>query len=514
MAKKTTIKKGLIAIFILCTVLGTVFVARNLLINWIGWNLTTPKGGYPTPDWETSTLAAEGMEPASIQAAYEEILKSDMLTHGILIVRHGKLVDETYFAPYSRDVALNVHSCTKSIVSILTGIALEEGYLTSLDQRVVDFFPETSIKNLDDAKRRITLRHLLTMSPGLAVNHPDEAMRRSADWGRYAVGLPMIDEPGRKFNYSDATAHLMGIVLQKAIGTSLEEYARKKLFDPLGIQVSWPRDPQGYSLGCGEINMTMRDMAKIGYLVLRRGKWGDRQIVGENWVRESTARHIDNGRHGYGYYWWLGENGFYASGAGEQTINVLPFFDTVMVCANGYDFDRGFGFGGFTGALRPFPLTGREAAERRLVELERAIATVEPARPGADASGTIKRIHAKRYEFPAGNPLKLATAIPLFTEGAHEIRFFDDRGGSVTMRARADGLSTRDDTRAMQNDTVFRSGRWISPTSFELRLESSTPQTFLFRFDAKTMTIESRYRGRILFEGLTGIVGKSTEDDR
>jgi CubicO group peptidase (beta-lactamase class C family) len=234
-----------------------------------------------------------------------------------------------------------LYSTTKSVTSALIGIAIDRGTIESVDQRVVDFFIDRSIANLDPRKQSLTLEHLLTMSCGFEWEGPDDQLHT---WGQalasrnpiqFMLDQPMASDPGSEWYYNGGCSHLLSAILTEASGRSALDFARQYLFDPLGItQVEWPRDWQGYYFGGQDIWLTPRDMAKFGYLFLREGEWDGRQIIPADWVAQSseTRFHLGGGM-GYGYQWWtLPELGaYYAAGAYEQRIYVLPDLDLVVV---------------------------------------------------------------------------------------------------------------------------------------------------------------------------------------
>ena len=172
--------------------------------------------------------------------------------HSLLVARHGQLIVERYFGGTCAQDAWDIKSVTKSMISALVGIALERGYIRSLDQPVLDFFPEYRDQVTDPRKQRITIRHLLTMSAGLEwEENGDITFRwlRSPDWVRFTLNSKLIADPGAKWNYSSALPHLLSAVLSKATGTNTLAFARHSLFDPIGAVVGrWGKDPQGYSL--------------------------------------------------------------------------------------------------------------------------------------------------------------------------------------------------------------------------------------------------------------------------
>ena len=219
----------------------------------------------------------------------------------VLVTRHGRIVLEATYAPFRAGLKHHVYSATKSVTSTLVGMALGDGLLDSTDRRVVDFFPGRTIANLDDAKKAITVHQLLDMTSGLAwsegltgaIDSPI-AMARSPDWQQFVLDQPMATAPGTRFYYNSGNSHLLSAILSKVTGRSANDYAREKLFGPLGIDdVLWQADPQGVSVGGCGLYLQPRDMAKIGYLWLRGGLWEGRQILPAAWIEGVRAADVD-----------------------------------------------------------------------------------------------------------------------------------------------------------------------------------------------------------------------------
>jgi len=302
---------------------------------------------WPTENWAESSPDEQGMDPSILYKVRDNINRDETCLHSLLVVRNGYLVFEEYYNGYDKYKKNAVQSVTKSIISALTGIAISEGYLESVDQKVIDIFPEYFEDNTDELKEKISIRHLLTMSAGLRWQQDGEIRNQwlySKDRHKYLIGLPMESEPGEVFNYSSGFAHLMSGIIAKAAGMSTEKLAEIYLFRHLGISdIQWGTDQNGYTLGNAGLFMTPRDMAKIGYLFLNDGSWEDKEIIPSEWVRESTEKQIDIGSDfaGYGYYWWINKINnhecFFARGYGGQYIIVIPDVDIVVVITSRWD---------------------------------------------------------------------------------------------------------------------------------------------------------------------------------
>ncbi len=304
-----------------------------------------PKAGaaadyYPGSDWRTSTPEEQGIDSEKLVQMLKYVKAENTDIDSILIIRHGYLVLESYIAPYDQNTIHNVKSVSKSILSALVGIALREKILTGVNQRVADIFPEYFTLSKDPRKKEITLYNLLTMTAGIDWGDDStwyDRLGKNQNRIRAIIETPLKDNPGEKFSYNTASTHLMSGILTQCSGMSTRELARKYLFDSLGIDVRlWRQDPQGIYVGGAEIFLTPRDMAKFGYLYLKKGFWNGKEIVPSEWIDESTQFQVKTGgdqgiSDDYGYWWWVFPGGYLAVGFGGQLIIVVPDQDLEVV---------------------------------------------------------------------------------------------------------------------------------------------------------------------------------------
>jgi len=296
---------------------------------------------WPTDGWRTADARDVDLDLETLESMVAHIEGSDADVDSVSVVRHGYLVLDRYFPPFAVGQTHNVYSCTKSVVSTLIGIALDEGLLTSLDQRLLGILGDRTVQNSSASKEAITLAHLLTMSAGLDARDSYlyeweglVRMRESPDAVQYVLDLPMASEPGARFEYTNGVSHLLSAIVTETTGQSALAYAREKLFGPLGISsTTWDADSQGRNWGYAQLHLTPHDMAKIGLLFLNRGRWDASQIVSESWVDVATTRHLAATLvDGYGYQWWVDASGYYlALGYRGQFIFVVPGLDLVAV---------------------------------------------------------------------------------------------------------------------------------------------------------------------------------------
>ncbi len=299
---------------------------------------------WPTDEWRTAKPEQQGMDPARLRQMMDLIDEQGFAYDSVLVVRHGRIVFEEYRNDYDQYAVHHLQSATKSFSSMLIGIAIHEGFLDGVEQRMVDLFPDHTIANLDARKERLTLEHLLTMSDGMdwhEIDYPYTDARNtlgqmwvSHDAVQHVLDRPMTREPGEAWAYNSGTSILLGGILEQATGQDLLAFAREYLFDPLGIEnVIWSKTTGNHYHTDGGLYLTPRDMARFGYLMLHGGTWDGKEIVSPEWVARSTEAHYQTGSgKGYGYQWWTQERGIYAArGHYEQTIYVVPEADMVVV---------------------------------------------------------------------------------------------------------------------------------------------------------------------------------------
>ena len=280
------------------------------------------------------------MDSQKLATMLAEIRDRKIDVHSLLVIRNGYVVSETYFDSYQPDAKQDMQSVGRSFTSALIGIAIDKGYIDGVDHRIVDFFPTRTFANLDRQKEAMTLDDVLTMRSGLEPQAGDpyyQAMQNSRDWIQFLLDKPVTDPPGSRWNYCAGCSHILTTILQETTGMNPRDFAEQYLFKPLGISAGkWMSDPAGIPYGAGGFNLTPRDMAKLGYLYLRKGQWDGQQIVSPEWVENSTRTHADvdlNAHFGYGYHWFTVPEmeGYAALGLGGQIVLVIPKSDLVIV---------------------------------------------------------------------------------------------------------------------------------------------------------------------------------------
>ena len=290
--------------------------------------------------------------PASVQEAVDSIIAADermdaVRFESIMVLKHGKVIFEQWYNGASADKPHVMHSVSKTFTSTAIGMAIDEGLL-SLDDRVVDFFPDKLPQDVSDNLNAMTVRDLLTMNCG----HESSAGQKG-DWVENFLAVPVVHQPGTWYYYNSMGTYMLSAILQKLTGEKLVDYLDSRLFRPLGIEKpKWEESPQGINAGGWGLHIKTEDMAKFGQLLLQRGEWNGRQLVSASWVDEASAYQVPSvpaGTRpdevqqkgltpencsfllGYGYQMWrCPMNAYRADGARGQYIMVLPDADAVI----------------------------------------------------------------------------------------------------------------------------------------------------------------------------------------
>ena len=270
-----------------------------------------------------------------------------------MIVKDGKLVFEEYFYEHDKNKLHELRSATKSFISALTGIAIEQGYIHSKDEKVLPYFSEYTFKNNTDAKKQITIENLLTNQSGLDcdVYNPkamgnESIMAYEKDWIQYSLDLPMNDSAGGIGQYCSSNPIILGRIIEKSTKMALPKFAAKTLFKSIGIKhFDWHFKPDlSSSETFCQLNLRSRDMAKFGLLYLNNGLWHGKQVISKEWVEQSLTKHAVLAGLDYGYLWWtkyLDADGvrYYgklAQGNGGQKIYIFKDLNLVTVITAGH----------------------------------------------------------------------------------------------------------------------------------------------------------------------------------
>ncbi|NML41518.1 serine hydrolase [Chitinophaga sp. G-6-1-13] len=321
-----------------------------------------------TPDQETGTFEEANIDKNKIISLENEINNGKYNIHSLIILRKNKLIYEQYFAgedavfptpvgkvSHTRDSLHDCRSVTKSIVSACVGIALAQGKIKSVDDKIFDYFP-TYRQYATGDKADITIRHLLTMSSGLdwneRVSYDDPAnaerqMLEAQDPTGFVLQCKSAAKPGTVFNYSGGNTHLLGQIVERTTGMSIRDFANRYLFQPLGItKFLWSARADGVYWMPSGLRMRPLDMARVGRLYMQQGQWKGQQLIPATWITQSTKWTVDSDEKnvGYGFQFWCSKpqvagqqvDMAQAEGNGGQTIAMIPSLDLEIVMTAGY----------------------------------------------------------------------------------------------------------------------------------------------------------------------------------
>ncbi|CAN7777053.1 serine hydrolase [Variovorax sp. LjRoot290] len=298
--------------------------------------------------WQLSSPSEQGLDVEHLNELVRGLESKEKAIRSVVIVRHGRLAFEYYRAGLGPSSLHDMRSGTTSVVSMLVGVALQKGFIRSVDQPIADFLPEALDEGVDVRVRTMTLAHILTMTAGF-----DPAIKQVGKWAfpvDFALQRPLVSDPGTTFSFNAGTAHLAARVLVSATRTSVSQFARKELFGPLRIQrYLWRIDRPGGELGYSGLELTARDMAKLGQLQLQMGSWEGATLMAPDYAEAATRKQSNGGppiNWGYGYAWRVAPTlslpAPYMAGADDgQRIYVNPGMRLVVVVTSDSTEQRG-----------------------------------------------------------------------------------------------------------------------------------------------------------------------------
>jgi CubicO group peptidase (beta-lactamase class C family) len=425
-------------------------------------------------DLPRSSPEEQGVDSSAVLAFVEAADRSIDVMNSFMLVRHGHVVAEGWWAPYDAQSPHSLYSLSKSFTSTAVGLAIADGKL-SLDDTVLKFFPEEGPAQPGPNLKAMRVRDLLRMSTG---QQTEPRRTASEPWVKTFLGHPVPFKPGTHFLYNTSATYMLSAIVQKATGTTVLDYLKPRLFEPLGIErPTWEASPQGITAGGYGLSIRTEDIARFGQLYLQKGRWHGKQLVPESWVEAATSLQTSNGSNpksdwdqGYGYQFWRSRHRAYrGDGAFGQFCIVLPEQDAVIAITSGVRemqavlnlvWDK------LLPALKASPLPANSQAQAKLAEKLKGLA-LRPATGSAPAA----KVSGKKYVFPT-NEQKLE-ALTLET---------DDAKGTVTLIARfAGGEQTlvcgRGEWRkgrgawgALPVQPVAASGAWTAADTFTARL--------------------------------------------
>lgn len=464
--------------------------------------------------WEPCPPEDVGMDSRELTRMLTRVSELELDLHGLIMVRNGRVFLECYPHPYSPTDLHNVKSVSKSIMSAMVGIALEEGIIESLDETVYDYFPQYFTEDMDPRKKAITLRHLLTMTSGLELdeNGPITGLIfNSDDWIAATLGRPLVEDPGTTYNYSTALSHIMSGVLTEAGGHGLLQLCEKYLFGPLGIsQARWRQGPKGYYVGGAELFLTPRDLARFGMLYLNNGQWNGRSLVSKAWVVESTSGHVSipGSNQRYGYWWYVNDEGFInAIGWGGQGISYHPETNIVSVTTSANHQTGHILFGDLdTSTISDAPHQPNPEAYNELKRTIDGLEHPEP-RPVSMPSGAATGFSGRTYRLDP-NPRYRSVSFDLTGGDEAMMRVGSLTGDTYDLVVGLDGLYRVTDVgdfgRMPGGSRVATRGEWIEDGTFVMDLhEMGSPTHWEIRVRFEGDRIEMSIVDRPLYREFT-----------
>lgn len=328
----------------------TLLVVFIILPSLVGCKKNPTSPGLGQFNLNFSPPGKQGMDSQILDSALVQAELTGFID-ALLVIRNGFIIAEKYYNGYDQFTPHHVMSVTKSFLSAMVGIALREGFISSLDEKVMDYFPEYVYYIKDERKYDITIRHLLTMRMGInkEENNLFQVLEKD-NWIKSTIELPLYYKPGEKFSYNSLATHLLSAILTKTSNMSSLDFANKFLLKFMRIDIDhWSQDPQGYYFGGSEMFFTPREMAALGYLYLKKGKLNGFQIVPSDWIMASLTKTWNNDSpewgvltdYNYGYLWWIGKinghNLFMALGHGGQTVITFPDLNLIVVSTADYN---------------------------------------------------------------------------------------------------------------------------------------------------------------------------------
>jgi CubicO group peptidase (beta-lactamase class C family) len=468
--------------------------AAMLTVPWTGG---PSAADGPTPALPRSAPEAQGLSSAALLDFVQTADREIDAMHSLMIVRHGHVVAEGWWAPYAPDVRHTMYSLTKSFTSTAVGLAIEEGRL-SLDDQVLKFFPDLAPAEPSAQLKALRVRDLLSMATG---HHSEPRLQGTKEWTKTFLQAEIAHKPGTFFLYNTPSTYMLTAILQKVTGQKTEDYLKPRLFEPLGIDdYVWETSPEGVTIGGYGLHLRTESIARFGQLYLQKGKWQGRQIVPEAWVAAATARQVSNGSNpasdweqGYGFQFWRTRHGAYrGDGAFGQYCLVLPEQDTVIAITSGVKSMQAvldLVFAKLLPAFKASPLRADPASHAALKKALAGLSLHVPA--GAPAPGPEVTL-GRRYAFP-DNP-----------EGIESLALERGTDGTLTLVTRVKGADRRlamphgswakgslpvgpgDQVQPVATSGAWKDGRTFAAT--HAFYESPFKQNLVLTFDGDTVT--------------------------
>jgi len=421
-----------------------------------------------------STPSAQGVDPAGIAAFLDAVESAPAIEpHSLMMVRHGSVVAQGWWAPFSRDRVHLLYSLSKSFTSTAAGFAVGEG-LVDLDRTVLSYFPELDSDVVDPRSRALLVRHVASMASG----HTAETLGRavaedSADLVRGFLRVAPDRDPGAVFAYNQPNTFTLGAIVQRVTGQPLTSYLRPRLFDPLGIGGAiWQRDVSGREVGFSGLHAGTEAVAALGQLYLDRGVWQGSRLLDEQWVADATRSHVSTAgeptpdwQQGYGFQFWRSRHGYRGDGAYGQFCLVLPEYDAVVAITAATGEMQLLLNAVWQHLLPAFgDVPGDGSGDAALVD---RLATLALPIPAAAAEPAGKRSGWQDARFaPAGGVCAdqpTLTSVEVVADGDEWSLKLVETGSRLVARLGTDGWATSDATGPNGAVTLSVAGGWTDP---------------------------------------------------
>jgi CubicO group peptidase (beta-lactamase class C family) len=470
------------------------------LVSAVGLAAEKPSAGLPR-----STPEEQGVSSSRVLSFVEAADQRIDAMHSFMLVRHGHVVAEGWWSPYDAGTRHTLYSLTKSFTSTAVGMAVAEGKMT-VDDLVLPAFPEDAPAEASDQLKAMRVRDLLSMSTG---HHAEAQMGTTEPWTRSFLAQPVAHKPGTFFLYNTPASYMLSAMLQKAVGQTLVEYLRPRLFEPLGIENPvWTASPQGITIGGWGLNIRTEDIARFGQLYLQKGQWKGRTLVPRAWVDTATSRQVSNGskpesdwEQGYGYQFWRSRQGAYrGDGAFGQFCIVMPDQDAVVAITSGVkDMQSVLNlvWDQLLPALQPARLPADGASQEKLKRTLGKL-TLRPLGSLASVSSPVAaQVSGRRFVFPA-NDQKLE-AIALEPGAAGEGATLLTRFNGVEQRTaigRGEWRKGRLAYGSFPEQPVAASGAWTADDTYAVKIsfhETPFAITLSLRFSGDELVYDSEF---------------------
>ncbi len=431
--------------------------------------------GVGAADLPRSAPEAQGVSSKAVLAFVEAADRDIDSLHSFMLLRHGHVVAEGWWAPYAAATPHALYSLSKSFTATAVGMAVAEGKL-SLDDNILQLFPKEAPAAPSANLKAMRLRDLLRMSTG---HQAEPKLPPAESWAKAFLAQPVPFKPGTHFQYNTPATYMLSAAVQQATGQTTLDYLTPRLFEPLGVRApTWEASPQGVSTGGYGLSVRTEDIAKFGQLYLQKGQWGGKQLVPAAWVEAATARQTSNGSgpksdwdQGYGYQFWRCRHGAYrGDGAFGQYCVVLPEQDAVVAITGGVKNMQAvldLVWDQLLPALGPVPLPADAAVQAKLGRTLKALSLRPPA---GDATPADPKAAAKRYAFPA-NDRKLESVA--LEAGAAGVTTLVTRVGGVERRVACGSGSWKPGRAAwgrLPDQPAAASGAWTAADTFTAKV--------------------------------------------